>query len=153
MEVKGSQWQHKEKLFVFLAYRGWNTTQSNDNSFTNHEMRIPLKTTSRRESKRVFFPVAQWILISDRGWFVWFWWMLRNFHKWVFPKIVVPKNGWFIMETPIKMDDLGVPPFKETPKYSGPWLPKKEKNTNGKQARQLQGWMAWGYFPSRHILS
>ena len=26
---------------------------------------------------------------------------------WVFPKIGVPQNGWFMMENPIKMDDLG----------------------------------------------
>ena len=33
---------------------------------------------------------------------------------WVFPKIGVPQNGWFIMETPIKMDGLGVYLFLET---------------------------------------
>ena len=37
------------------------------------------------------------------------------FFMWVFPKIVIPQNGWFIRENPIKMDDLGYPYFRKHP--------------------------------------
>ena len=51
----------------------------------------------------------------------------------VFPKIGVPQNGWFIIENPIKMDDLGIPLFLETPIWfpldSGIFRPWKNLST------------------------
>ena len=37
--------------------------------------------------------------------------VLLTSHTWGFPQIRVPKNSCFIMEKPIKIDDLRVPPI------------------------------------------
>ena len=38
------------------------------------------------------------------------------FTRWVFPDMGDPQNGWFIMENPIQLDTLEVPPLQESRK-------------------------------------
>ena len=63
---------------------------------------------------------------------------------WVFPNIGVPQNGWFVMENPIKMDDLGVPLFSETSTYHQSWrwlkwgdVPKPRLHYGGPRSREV----------------
>ena len=57
---------------------------------------------------------------------------------WVFPKIVIPQNGWFTRENPIKMDDLGGPPlFLETPTSQQ----KRIHQTSTRNRRNNGGWL------------
>ena len=73
---------------------------------------------------------------------------------WVFPKIRVPQNGWFTMENPIKMDDLGGPPlFLETPMWKSLIEPKLAVSYNKKTSPSPKGErVRWMIIPILYFL-
>ncbi len=67
--------------------------------------------------------------------------------KWVFPKILVPQNGWFIMENPIKMGWFG---GKHPYFWKHPNKPRKFEKVSWCIMMKLRG-APWGIFRSDFV--
>ena len=68
--------------------------------------------TSNQPPRQALGEADPAFLVDDRGRMEISWWSCREVYKWMFPKIGVPQNGWFIMENPIKMgcgSKIGLP--------------------------------------------
>ena len=99
----------KNEFLQFLCVDSLVTRELQRLRFTREALAKSLKAAAIEERTKAL-EVLQSVFEPD-AWTPWEWLV----GSWVFPKIVVPQNGWFIMEIPFKMDDLGVPLFSETP--------------------------------------
>ena len=80
---------------------------------------------------------------------------IKVFNIWVFPTIGVPQNRWFIMENPIKMDDLdlskpSLSELSDPETVNCPWFHQRGfENTHVFQGHRIHGlgdWSSGGWF-------